>query len=497
MLLLVGTTGPVPRTSIPACILQSRRVDALIDPLVHLSKLLWTAVARDGENSGVGLGIAQVSAQEDADVAEIVFHTPIASKYLNVKKLTAAEVMVLGSAADLLSTTASVEGLWRAATRFPLDLQGYGEPLLSDLKKRMPRPILDTEPRLALASLAGRARLHRWPGSCDFEDVAGTAWALTRAHVAVWSVGSALITTSYRVSKPPDLAWSRFAEVVTRLRGQAREDLTPWIEWVLTGFSDIADKNRWSENKAPVSSREFWSQPYWTYHSFHVALSSATGTDALGEIASSLVGIGSEPSHDLAGKSCVTRIGLSAACVGFLPAPDVFRRVERILGVHTACWAAAITLDSSVSEHLFQLQFAERSTTEMDQEASQLMDLTDKVRFFLATFESVPLHLRFSDRVIWECVDFEWKFPAQRAGLAGTLDALRTLHTDLLNRAADRRLRNLNLSALAIAIAGGVASIVGVFSFLVDTDAYGTVLVVLLFLLAPALFVAVRKRLGS
>ena len=384
----------------------------------------------------------------------------------------------------------TVAGFWRRPSSSRLDLQGYGEPLLTSLESRMPRPIVETDPAVAITSLrTSAAGIHSGDPACAFPDRGATEWQLVDAEVTLWNTATVLVTTTYSVTKPAEMTWTDFGNLVAETRGPARDDLRTWSDEVVAPFSALAENRGWSSDLAGDASSEFWSDPLWTYHSFIVEAPRADGERAA-TIAEGLVEDGSNVACD----DATARIGLSAAFVSSRPDHPSSARLLDLVAVHTACWSAATTLDSFVADELLTFGLTEQSSGRLDHKTDRLLRLADKVRFFLAIVEGAPPHLQHDDRDLWDHLDEEWKSKEHRAALSRNLDDIRTLHSDLTDQVSARGLRRLNTWAMVIAIAGGVASVVTVWGFFDDAGTKGRFLVLLSLALVVAIIAAVMKR---
>lgn len=432
----------------------------------------------------------------DEHQVQVVFHTPVATEYLDELKLAALDSSAAQAAADELNERLKIPGLWRLPTDFPVDLQGYGEPQLSSLQARMPRPLLEAEPRRAIRSLLLNARNVHVADQCVFPDAAGTTWTLKRVELTLWTIGAAMVAISYDVSKPSTLDWMDFADVVSQLRKPAREDISDWMSLVLNEFSGLAQENGWVHSwaRGVEAQQALWSEPLWTYNTFLVTMSDGSTDASIADVAASLVDDGTPCELPTRTDGTVIWIGLTSCCATRQREHPLMLKLVQLVGIHTACWGAATRLDSFVSDHLVRLELSDRPVAALAAESKNLLRLAGKVRSFLLAVEGVLLHLRPEDARLWQCLENAWRFGAYREGLKEKLDVVRSLHTELTEVINRERLRHLGAVAFALTAFGVLTTVLAVYGFIERKGWGGLPVISFAFAVVTLLIVYYNKR---
>lgn len=334
-----------------------------------------------------------------------------------------------------------------------LVLQEYSGELRADLLRSFPHRVHRYTPSEGSAE----------PDASPICPGSSVVWLRLSLDVDMWSIGAGLVTATYRLEAPKDVGWAELGPDVERgrhilkdrmagLRAEALEDLYRAVQ-----RGDIVGRPFMD---ARTGDRE--AEALWTHVTFLLEGEFATDLQELDHVAEALTWGGAEGPRSGVLGAVALRLALDSA-VGYRPGSEaVAACLPRLIGVHTAVWAALTELD----RRLLQLPewTATRSLRSLERNLDRTMDTYEHARHLRAALESVTVHLSAVDRALWEALADTW-------GLAtpvGTIDAKLESEQHVLSYAmaslTNRRARLLSSLALLFSVAG----VVGVVGGLVD-----------------------------
>jgi hypothetical protein len=247
------------------------------------------------------------------------------------------------------------------------------------------------------------------------------------------------------------------------------------------------------------ATRDLGREPLWICV-VHVVQADASSAD-LDRIAKTLTDNG-EPCVLDAFPDVAVRLSFDACAAVPMGRLDVAVGVARMLGVHTAIWAAAMEFDRELLPLLVGTNEKE-SLAELERRANRLRETSRRVRAFRAPLANTAPHLSELDGPLWQKTADRWALEGQLDALSSRVDALQLIHGDLIATLTAKHAQRLNRIALALTLISGCTAILTFVQFVfvdptpTEVRVTNAIIVLAVAALALCLWWIASRRTGS